>query len=116
MSGAVRSSAPVESSALQRTPRSLARSNKKEPSRKLDSRLGARKADHTFFEWLTKRIEHHCAELSHFVEKQHATVRKRDLAGANSMFYGPQLLTTANPARDRDRHLMDRLGLVPMPA
>ncbi len=38
------------------------------------------------------------------------------LAGANSIFYGPQLLTTANPARDRDRHLMDRLGLVPMPA
>ena len=61
------------------------RSNKKEPSRKLNSCLGARKADHAFFEWLTKRIKHHCAELSHFVEKQHAPVRKRDLAGANSM-------------------------------
>jgi hypothetical protein len=61
------------------------RSNKKEPSRKLNSRLGARKADHAFFEWLTKGIKHHCAELAHFVEKQHATVRKRDLAGANSM-------------------------------
>ena len=36
------------------------------------------------------------------------------LAGANSIFYGPKLLTTANPATDRDRHLMDRLGLRPM--
>jgi len=33
------------------------------------------------------------------------------LAGANSIFYGPKLLTTANPAADRDRQLMDRLGL-----
>ncbi len=33
------------------------------------------------------------------------------LAGANSIFYGPKLLTTPNPAADRDRHLMDRLGL-----
>src|SRR3954454_8943607 len=36
------------------------------------------------------------------------------LAGANSIFYGPKLLTTANPARDRDRDLMDKLGLAPM--
>jgi len=36
------------------------------------------------------------------------------LAGANSIFYGPKLLTTANPGRDRDRELMDRLGLSPM--
>jgi biotin synthase len=35
------------------------------------------------------------------------------LAGANSIFYGPKLLTTPNPARDRDRVLMDKLGLVP---
>jgi biotin synthase len=35
------------------------------------------------------------------------------LAGANSIFYGPKLLTTPNPAPDRDRHLLDRLGLVP---
>ena len=33
------------------------------------------------------------------------------LAGANSIFYGPKLLTTPNPAADRDRDLMDRLGL-----
>jgi biotin synthase len=33
------------------------------------------------------------------------------LAGANSIFYGPKLLTTPNPAADRDRNLMDRLGL-----
>jgi biotin synthase len=33
------------------------------------------------------------------------------LAGANSIFYGPKLLTTANPGRDRDRELMERLGL-----
>lgn len=36
------------------------------------------------------------------------------LAGANSIFYGPKLLTTPNPAADRDRQLMDRLGLRPM--
>jgi len=36
------------------------------------------------------------------------------LAGANSIFYGPKLLTTPNPGRDRDRDLMDRLGLAPM--
>src|SRR5262245_33762178 len=34
------------------------------------------------------------------------------LAGANSIFYGPKLLTTPNPAQDRDRALMDKLGLV----
>jgi biotin synthase len=36
------------------------------------------------------------------------------LAGANSIFYGPKLLTTPNPGRDRDRDLMSRLGLSPM--
>jgi len=32
------------------------------------------------------------------------------LAGANSIFYGPRLLTTPNPARDRDMVLLDKLG------
>jgi len=36
------------------------------------------------------------------------------LAGANSIFYGPRLLTTPNPAEAHDRALMVRLGLVPM--
>jgi biotin synthase len=36
------------------------------------------------------------------------------LAGANSIFYGPKLLTTTNPERDRDLRLMDKLGLTPM--
>ena len=36
------------------------------------------------------------------------------LAGANSIFYGPKLLTTPNPGRDRDRELMGRLGMVSM--
>ncbi|HEX4553948.1 MAG TPA: biotin synthase BioB [Xanthobacteraceae bacterium] len=36
------------------------------------------------------------------------------VAGANSIFYGPKLLTTPNPARDRDRDLMDKLGLTAM--
>jgi len=36
------------------------------------------------------------------------------LAGANSIFYGPKLLTTSNPARERDARLLDRLGLIPM--
>jgi biotin synthase len=33
------------------------------------------------------------------------------LAGANSIFYGPKLLTTPNPNRDSDMALLDRLGL-----
>ncbi len=33
------------------------------------------------------------------------------LAGANSIFYGPQLLTTPNPAEAKDRLLLKRLGL-----
>jgi biotin synthase len=33
------------------------------------------------------------------------------LAGANSIFYGPKLLTTPNPGRDRDMALLDKLGL-----
>ena len=37
------------------------------------------------------------------------------LAGANSIFYGPKLLTTPNPLADSDRALFARLGLVPMP-
>jgi len=36
------------------------------------------------------------------------------VAGANSIFYGPKLLTTGNPERDSDRVLMDKLGLRPM--
>jgi len=36
------------------------------------------------------------------------------LAGANSIFYGPKLLTTPNPERDRDTRLFERLGLTPM--
>ena len=36
------------------------------------------------------------------------------LAGANSIFFGPKLLTTPNPAQHQDRALMDRLGLSPM--
>jgi len=36
------------------------------------------------------------------------------LAGANSIFYGEKLLTTPNPAADRDRLLFDRLGIKPM--
>jgi biotin synthase len=37
-------------------------------------------------------------------------------AGANSIFYGPKLLTTPNPVADHDRALMARLGLNPMAA
>jgi biotin synthase len=36
------------------------------------------------------------------------------LAGANSIFYGPKLLTTPNPERGSDLGLMEKLGLVPM--
>ena len=36
------------------------------------------------------------------------------LAGANSIFCGPKLLTTPNPARDRDMALLGKLGLRPM--
>jgi biotin synthase len=33
------------------------------------------------------------------------------LAGANSIFYGDKLLTTANPQAERDRALLERLGI-----
>src|SRR5579871_296305 len=36
------------------------------------------------------------------------------LAGANSIFCGPKLLTTPNPDRDRDTRLLDKLGMRPM--
>jgi biotin synthase len=36
------------------------------------------------------------------------------LAGANSIFYGEQLLTTGNPEVERDRTLMSKLGLYPL--
>jgi biotin synthase len=36
------------------------------------------------------------------------------LAGANSIFYGDQLLTTGNPEVERDRALMNKLGLYPL--
>ena len=35
------------------------------------------------------------------------------LAGANSIFYGEKLLTTGNPQNEKDRDLLDRLGLIP---
>jgi biotin synthase len=38
------------------------------------------------------------------------------LAGANSIFYGPKLLTTPNPAADHDMRLLTKLGMTPMGA
>lgn len=38
------------------------------------------------------------------------------LAGANSIFVGPKLLTTANPAKERDSVLWSKLGIRSMPA
>ena len=35
------------------------------------------------------------------------------LAGANSIFYGDKLLTTANPQADKDMQLFARLGIQP---
>ncbi|MDR0481486.1 MAG: biotin synthase BioB [Gallionellaceae bacterium] len=35
------------------------------------------------------------------------------LAGANSIFYGDQLLTTGNPEIEKDRALLDKLGMYP---
>lgn len=35
------------------------------------------------------------------------------LAGANSIFYGEKLLTTANPEADKDRQLFSKLGIRP---
>ena len=37
-------------------------------------------------------------------------------AGANSIFVGEQLLTTANPTEQKDEALFRRLGITPMPA
>src|SRR5262245_2685307 len=36
------------------------------------------------------------------------------LAGANSIFYGPKLLTTPNPERHHDLRLLNKLGMTPM--
>jgi len=36
------------------------------------------------------------------------------LAGANSIFYGEKLLTTGNPEAERDRALLDKLGMQPL--
>jgi biotin synthase len=36
------------------------------------------------------------------------------MAGANSIFYGDKLLTTGNPEAERDRALLDKLGMYPM--
>jgi len=38
------------------------------------------------------------------------------MAGANSIFYGDELLTTANPQQEKDKALMARLGLTVMAA
>jgi biotin synthase len=38
------------------------------------------------------------------------------LAGANSIFIGDRLLTTANPAKERDDRLWAKLGIRAMPA
>ncbi|HLT98865.1 MAG TPA: biotin synthase BioB [Burkholderiaceae bacterium] len=35
------------------------------------------------------------------------------MAGANSIFYGDELLTTANPQQAKDKHLLERLGMRP---
>jgi biotin synthase len=37
------------------------------------------------------------------------------MAGANSIFYGDKLLTTGNPEVDRDKQLLDKLGIAPLP-
>ena len=36
------------------------------------------------------------------------------LAGANSIFYGEQLLTTPNPKAEKDQLLMEKLGIKPL--
>lgn len=36
------------------------------------------------------------------------------LAGANSIFYGEKLLTTANPEMERDQNLFKKLGINPL--
>jgi biotin synthase len=36
------------------------------------------------------------------------------LAGANSIFYGEQLLITGNPDVEKDRALLDKLGMYPL--
>lgn len=37
------------------------------------------------------------------------------LAGANSIFTGPVLLTAPNPARSHDEEMLERLGMIPKP-
>ncbi len=38
------------------------------------------------------------------------------MAGANSVFFGDQLLTTGNPSWEQDRSMFERAGIVAMPA
>jgi biotin synthase len=45
-------------------------------------------------------------------DMSHETQALCFLAGANSIFYGPKLLTTTNPAPDRDEALLDKLGML----
>ena len=47
-------------------------------------------------------------------EMNEATQAMCFLAGANSIFYGEKLLTTANPDVERDRALFENLGITPM--
>jgi biotin synthase len=37
------------------------------------------------------------------------------LAGANSIFTGPVLLTAPNPTRSHDEQMLERLGMIPKP-
>ena len=37
------------------------------------------------------------------------------MAGANAIFTGEKLLTTANPEKDADYELLDELGIKPRP-
>jgi biotin synthase len=46
-------------------------------------------------------------------EMSEATQTLCFLAGANSIFYGDQLLTTSNPAHLKDLALLDKLGMKP---
>jgi hypothetical protein len=43
--------------------------------------MGAGDGDHAVFERLAQRFEHGAAELGQLIEKQHAVVRQRHLAG-----------------------------------
>jgi hypothetical protein len=60
------------------------RRHEEEPRGHFDSGFGTSNPYGALFERLSKRIEHHRAELSEFIKEEHAGMRQRNFAGPNA--------------------------------